>query len=66
MSTTTATAGEQLDAIMRDLDSTSAAWVAAGYPFDGPVADAREAVFARLKEWNRMMDARQKGSPPAA
>jgi hypothetical protein len=57
MTTTTAptrtqTAGEQLDAIMCDLDRTSAAWVAAGYPFDGPVADAREAAFARLAEWN--------------
>jgi hypothetical protein len=56
MTTTTEqgqTAGEQLDAIMRDLDRTSGAWVAAGYPFDGPTADAREAVFARLKQWNR-------------
>lgn len=46
-------AGEQLDGILRDLDRTTAEWVAAGYPFEGPVFDAREAVFARLKEWNR-------------
>lgn len=45
-------AGEQLDAIMRDLDATSAAWVAAGYGYDTPEWEAREAVFARLKEWN--------------
>lgn len=51
--TTTTTAGEQLDAIMRDLDRTGEAWEAAGYPFDGPTADAREAVFDRLAEWNR-------------
>jgi hypothetical protein len=42
----------ELDAIARDLDVTGAAWEAAGYPFDGPEAEAREAVFARLKEWN--------------
>lgn len=44
--------GQQLQAIMADLDRTGDAWVAAGYPFDGPEADAREAVFARLREWN--------------
>ena len=48
-----ASAGEQLDAIMRDLDDTSAAWVAAGYGYDTPEYEAREGVFARLKEWNR-------------
>lgn len=31
-----ATAGEQLDAIMRDLDATGAAWKAAGYVYGGP------------------------------
>lgn len=46
------TAGQQLDAIMRDMDEASAAWVAAGYPSDGPEWEAREAVFARLREWN--------------
>ena len=51
--TATLTAGQQLDAIMRDLDRTTAAWVAAGYGYDTPEAEAREAVFARLKEWNR-------------
>lgn len=51
-------AGEQLDAIMRDLDATGAAWVAAGYPSEGPEYDAREAVFARLHEWNAEQDRR--------
>lgn len=45
--------GAELDAIMDDLDATGAAWQAAGYPFDGPEFDAREAVFARLKKWNK-------------
>jgi hypothetical protein len=53
-----ANAGEQLDAIMRDMDAATAAWVEAGYPWDGPVTDAREAVFARLREWNQAMSAR--------
>jgi hypothetical protein len=55
MTTTTATqtAGEQLDAIMRDLDRTGAAWKAAGYGYGTPEDEAREAVFARLAEWNR-------------
>ena len=47
------TAGEQLDAIMRDLDATSTAWVAAGYGYDTPEWEAREAVFARLNAWNQ-------------
>lgn len=47
-----ASAGQQLDAIMRDLDETTAAWVAAGYGYDTPEHEAREAVFARLKAWN--------------
>jgi hypothetical protein len=47
------TAGEQIAAIMRDLDTTTAAWVAAGYGYDTAEWEAREAVFARLKEWNR-------------
>lgn len=45
-------AGEELDAIMRDLDRTTAAWAAAGYGYGTPEDEAREAVFARLKEWN--------------
>lgn len=45
-------AGEQLDAIMRDLDATGAAWKAAGYVYGGPEWEAREAVFTRLREWN--------------
>lgn len=46
------TAGEEIDAIGRDLDAATKAWVAAGYPSTGPEWDAREAVFARLHEWN--------------
>ena len=49
--TSTGTAAE-LDAIIADLDATSAAWVAAGYGYDTPEHDAREAVFARLHAWN--------------
>jgi len=45
-------AGEELDAIMRDLDATTKAWAAAGHKYDGPEDQAREAVFARLKVWN--------------
>lgn len=45
-------AGEELDAIMRDLDRTTAAWAAAGHGYGTPEDDAREAVFARLKAWN--------------
>ena len=47
------TAGEQLDAIMRDLDATTDAWVAAGYGYDTPEWEAREAVYARLHAWNQ-------------
>ena len=43
----------EFDEITADLDATTAAWVAAGYHFDGPEFEAREAVFARLKEWNK-------------
>lgn len=53
MSAAKPTAGEELDAIMRDLDATTKAWVAAGHKYDGPEAEAREAVFARLKAWNK-------------
>jgi hypothetical protein len=42
----------ELDAIMRDLDATGVAWEAAGYPYDGPESEAREAVFDRLRAWN--------------
>lgn len=44
--------GEQLDEIMRDLDTTGAAWAAAGHPDNGPEFEAREAVFGRLRAWN--------------
>lgn len=53
MTTTAPSAGEQLDAIMRDLDATTKAWAAAGYGYDTPEDEAREAVFARLKVWNK-------------
>jgi len=46
-------AGQELGAIMRDLDETTAAWAAAGYGYGTPEDEAREAVFARLREWNR-------------
>jgi hypothetical protein len=46
------TAGEKLAEIMRDMDAASDAWVAAGYGEDTPEYEAREATFARLKEWN--------------
>jgi len=46
------TAGQELDAIMADLDRTTAAWAAAGHGYGTPEAEAREAVFARLKAWN--------------
>lgn len=48
----TENAGEQLDAIMRDLNATGAAWKAAGYGYDTPEWEAREAVFTRLRAWN--------------
>lgn len=44
---------EEFDAITRDLDATTAAWVAAGYGYDTPEDQAREAVFVRLREWNK-------------
>lgn len=44
--------GAELDAISTDLDATTAAWAAAGHPFDGPEYEAREAVFRRLRAWN--------------
>jgi hypothetical protein len=46
------TLGEELDEISHDLDAAGAAWVAAGYGYDTPECEAREAVFARLKAWN--------------
>jgi hypothetical protein len=48
----TMTLGQQLDDIMRRLDSTTVAWAAAGHPDAGPVFEAREAVFLDLREWN--------------
>lgn len=43
---------DELDAIMRDLDTTTEEWAAAGHPSVGAEVDAREAVFLRLHEWN--------------
>jgi hypothetical protein len=48
----------ELDAIIADLDATSAAWVAAGYGYGTPEFEAREAVFARLHAWNEARGAR--------
>ncbi len=45
-------AGDELDEIMRDLDKTGVAWVAAGYGYETPEYEAREAVFRRLRAWN--------------
>jgi hypothetical protein len=58
MTTTTAVRGtaDELDAIMADLDATGAAWEAAGYGYDTPEWEAREAVFARLRAWNAARD----------
>lgn len=56
-----ATLAEQLDAIGADLDAAGAAWAAAGYPDDGPVVEAREAVFRRLRAWNEAAAARTGG-----
>lgn len=53
---TTGSAAE-LDAIMRDLDATGAAWEAAGYDYGTPEDQAREAMFARLRAWNEAREA---------
>jgi hypothetical protein len=53
------TLGEQLDQIMRDLDATGATWAATGYRYTGPEFDAREQVFACLREWQLQVDARK-------
>jgi hypothetical protein len=52
------TLGEELDAIMGDLDRTTSEWAKAGYGYDTPEWEAREAVFARLKAWNKKVAAR--------
>jgi hypothetical protein len=51
----------ELDAIGRDLDATGAAWEAAGYGYDTPEYEAREAVFARLKAWNAARETYARG-----
>ena len=45
-------AGEELAAILHDLDATGIAWAASGYGYGTPEDEAREAVFARLHAWN--------------
>jgi len=50
---TETSAAQQLTEISRDLEETGDRWVAAGYPYDGPEWDEREAVYARLKAWNK-------------
>jgi hypothetical protein len=61
MTTNTAGSAAELDAIMAELDATGASWKAAGYPFDGPEAEAREAAFARLEAWNIAREAWARG-----
>lgn len=46
-------AGQELAAIMADMDAATNAWVDTGYGLYSPEYEAREAVFARLQEWNR-------------
>lgn len=56
-----ATLGADLDVITARLDAATDEWVAAGYPVDGPVHDAREAVFADLRAWNERVASRLAG-----
>lgn len=46
------TLGDQLGEIMARMDVATDAWAAAGHPHDGPIADAREAVYADLRAFN--------------
>lgn len=48
----TACAGEELAVIMRDMDATYATWQAAGYGYDTPEDQAKEAVYERLRAWS--------------
>jgi hypothetical protein len=38
--------------ILQRLNSATDDWAAAGDPYDGPVYEARESVYADLREWN--------------
>lgn len=51
--------GQRLDDIIRDMNAASAEWAAAGYPMSGEEFEAREAVFAKLRNWNRDAEARR-------
>jgi hypothetical protein len=50
--TPTPTIGEQLDAIMQRMDAAYADWRAAGRPAVGPTVDAKDAVYADLRDLN--------------
>jgi hypothetical protein len=45
------TRGEELDAIMQEIDRTTAEWAEAGYP-EGRLTANREYAFWRLHLWN--------------
>lgn len=51
------TLAEQMSDIMPRLTATMDAWVAAGWPYDGPIWEAREAVFLELRAWNERAEA---------
>lgn len=55
---TTLTLGEQLDALMKRMDAATDAWRDAGHPYDGPVYEAREAVYAALRAWTEQAKTR--------
>lgn len=50
--TTYRATGAEFGRISDAMEAATDAWVAAGHPLDGPVADAREAVFMELRRWN--------------
>lgn len=47
-------AGQQLDAIMKRMDAAYGDWKAAGYGYGTPAHDTLEAVYADLREWNKV------------
>lgn len=55
--------GAELDAITRDMDAATSAWAWAGYPLEGPIFEAREDVFRRLRVWNLARARRTSGIP---
>lgn len=53
------TLGDDLDAIMQDMDAAYVAIKAAGYPpLDSPEHQVLDAVHARLRAWNALVAAR--------